>query len=360
MAVDESIGPRLTMSVQETYAGRPFSVELWVTAAWRAARGLCVSDVASAALAAQLVLVDAPPPASPTAAPVVAASCERCGRRPLLRVLDSKGSAHVEPVAAEDGVAERFVWDGCRVFCSSSRLHMRSRFAIAFALPGCALLQTAPFHALSKRPRRSNSSEEGGCETPLVAASCSSRASNGGSSSSIADDTDMTTPLSDSQQQAAAEGSPSPAFALALRRPVPIVATELPSFAAPMPAPAPTATTAVAPMHMHAPTVSEMLAAAAMNVERPLDSGVFVTVRISQNWLEDSVVESILVATRTVLLEQVPEFVWNDWIRTADGLAVAVSVFTTSEAADGAMPRFLSLYKSLPTQTKLIASYKYF
>jgi hypothetical protein len=143
--------PFLEVSTNKIYVNTTFALTFAVGARWRLERGLTAEDIWRAGLAAETVLETSPTTLVP--------SCRKCstaGRRVL--ELGLTGKADFGPFTSPDqpGI-ERFRFDMCRAWCTSSRLHLGSRVVVAMRLPFYSPLRpllSPPIDLLSKKPLR--------------------------------------------------------------------------------------------------------------------------------------------------------------------------------------------------------------
>jgi hypothetical protein len=139
----------LQLGTRQTVVGFPFTATITMSAEWRRARGFLPEDILRAGQAAAVVLVDGDRS--------LVTSCAKCGGSPSSKKriatlgLSPNRSFGPQPDPECPG-RETFTWDLCKVACTSSRLHFKSRLAIAVQLPGAPLCISESFEALSKPP----------------------------------------------------------------------------------------------------------------------------------------------------------------------------------------------------------------
>eukprot|EP00727_Mastigamoeba_balamuthi_P006565 m51a1_g2529 hypothetical protein (212) ;mRNA; r:238826-239657 len=141
--------PVLALSSPKVYLCCPFTVTIVVSRQWLALNRVTAADVWSAGFAANVRLE------GHTEDPLE--SCARCCKQRPGNASISTSRLQAGPTTAGDEAV--FVFDKCRSYCNSSRLHLGGRVVIAAELRGadgsvvCRLV-SEPFTMCSKSSRR--------------------------------------------------------------------------------------------------------------------------------------------------------------------------------------------------------------
>eukprot|EP00727_Mastigamoeba_balamuthi_P009509 m51a1_g5180 hypothetical protein (252) ;mRNA; r:160606-161594 len=149
LSCPRALGPALTISSTKVYLSAPFTVTVVVKRQWMGECGLTASDIWSSCIGATLHLDGAP-----SRAPLE--PCDRCCRGKHNNIAIGASDKHRKATGTDDELV--FVFDRCRSFCNSSRLHLGGRVVLVIDMRNAsgeavARLESEPFTLCSKSAR---------------------------------------------------------------------------------------------------------------------------------------------------------------------------------------------------------------
>jgi hypothetical protein len=145
----EATLPRIELSETTLVQNRAFTVTILMRQSFREQRRITPDDIVRATQPTQVLIVQSPTGERIESCP----RCGMCGARELVVLETSSPCVFGPALVAQD--VERFVFDSCRVTCSSTRIHIRSTLALVLDIAGLdAPLISDPFEVLSKLPTK--------------------------------------------------------------------------------------------------------------------------------------------------------------------------------------------------------------